>query len=129
MQKYTKRQVKDNFKYAFISDVCHLCLHHMGNFSCKLSRNFVATLLHEILPCVTYPATDIPRNIFVAATARGRNQFCNRCVECCVAEVSIGAPANEKVPLTSSKTRQVARNVAPIKHLVLQQNCDIRYCT
>ena len=26
MQKHTKRQVKDNFKYAFISDVCHRCL-------------------------------------------------------------------------------------------------------
>ena len=26
MQKHTKRHVKDNFKYAFISDVCHHCV-------------------------------------------------------------------------------------------------------
>ena len=26
MQKHTKRQVRDNFKYAFISDVSHRCL-------------------------------------------------------------------------------------------------------
>ena len=26
MQKHAKRQIKDNFKYAFISDVCHHCL-------------------------------------------------------------------------------------------------------
>ena len=26
MQKHTKRQVNDNFKDAFISDVCHRCL-------------------------------------------------------------------------------------------------------
>ena len=26
VQKHTKLQVKDNFKYAFVSDVCHRCL-------------------------------------------------------------------------------------------------------
>lgn len=48
--------------------------------------NFVATQVDEKLPSVTYPATEIPRNIFVAAiVARRRNQlyFGQRVSRCC----------------------------------------------
>lgn len=48
--------------------------------------NFVATEVDEKLPSVTYPATDVPRKIFVAAiVARRRNHFYfgQRTSRCC----------------------------------------------
>ena len=48
----------------------------LGNFSCNLSRNFVAPLLHKLpgsLPSVTCPEMNMPRSVFVAVTvARSR---------------------------------------------------------
>ena len=51
----------------------------LGNFSCNLSRNFVAPLRHKLhgsLPSVTCPVMNMPRNVFVAVTvARSRTDF------------------------------------------------------
>ena len=51
----------------------------LGNFSCNLSRNFVAPLRHKLhgsLRSVTCPEMNMSRNVFVAVTvARSRTNF------------------------------------------------------
>ena len=44
MQKHTKRQVKDNFKYAFVSDVCHRCLCVISDKTWDGQRKWVFTV-------------------------------------------------------------------------------------
>ena len=54
----------------------------LGNFSCNLSRNFVAPLRHKLqgsLTGVTCHEMNMPRNVFVAVTvARSRTNFSQR---------------------------------------------------
>ena len=51
----------------------------LGNFSCNLSRKFVAPLRHKLhgsLPGVTWPEMNMSRNVFVAVTvAQSRTEF------------------------------------------------------
>ena len=51
----------------------------LDDFSCDLSRNFVAPLRHKLhgsLPSVTCSGLKMPRNVFVAVTvARSRTDF------------------------------------------------------